>query len=87
MMIDRKTLFALVLAAAFGWCMARPAPAPEPFGPSPQPRPVLTLLSRLARLGLWVMLAGERQPGDQYYVVHARVSADGSPLLNNAEGW
>lgn len=90
MTIDRKTILVLVAAVAFGWWLAgshAPAPAPGPFGPTPQPRPVLTLLGRLARLGLWVMLAAEKPPAEQHYVVHSAFDEHGHPQLHNARGW
>lgn len=83
MTIDRKTVYVLIAAVAFGWWMSSHN-APQP----PQPdRPVRTWLARLARFGLWVMLIGEQPPQPEQRFVHAKVDADGNRLLNNAEGW
>jgi hypothetical protein len=54
----------------------------------PEPsRPVLRLIQRLARLGLWTMMFVEPAPPEQAYVVHARVDADGHRVLNHGQGW
>ena len=52
-----------------------------------QTRPVLRLIQRLARLGLWVAMFAEQPPAEQAYVVHARVDADGHRILNHGHGW
>ena len=52
-----------------------------------QERPVLRLLARIAKAGLWVMMFAEPPPADQAYVVHARVDADGHRVLNHGQGW
>lgn len=52
MTVDRKTLVALVLAAAIGaWASSsahKPAPKPQ--------RPVLSFLAKAARTALWIMM-------------------------------
>jgi hypothetical protein len=59
----------------------------SPVKPEPQ-RPVLRLLARLAKAGLWVMMFAESPPPEQpQYVVHARVDADGHRVLNHGQGW
>jgi hypothetical protein len=59
----------------------------SPVKPEPQ-RPVLRLLARLAKAGLWVMMFAEPPPADsQAYVVHARTDADGHRVLNHGQGW
>ena len=79
--MNQKTILACVLCAAAGWWLAS-SPA-SPVRPQPQ-RPVLSFLSRIARLGLWVMLAGEQspQPIEQLVKDPAR-DADGNPILDN----
>jgi hypothetical protein len=52
-----------------------------------QDRPVLRLIQRIARVGLWVMWCAEPPPAEQAYVVHARVDADGNRVLNHGQGW
>lgn len=59
----------------------------SPVKPEPQ-RPVLRLLARLAKAGLWVMMFADPPPSDtQHYVVHARVDADGHRIVNHGQGW
>lgn len=59
----------------------------SPLKPEPA-RPVLRLIQRLARLGLWAMMFAEPPPPEQpQYVVHARVDEDGNRVLNHGEGW
>ena len=59
----------------------------SPVKPEPQ-RPVLRLIQRLARLGLWAMMFAEQPPAEQpQYVVHARVDEGGHRVLNHGEGW
>jgi hypothetical protein len=58
----------------------------SPVKPEPQ-RPVLRLLARLAKAGLWMMAFAEPPPSEQAYVVHARVDADGHRILNHGQGW
>lgn len=58
----------------------------SPVKPEPQ-RPVLRLIQRLARLGLWVAMFAEQPPQEARYVVHARVDEHGHKVLNHGEGW
>ena len=58
----------------------------SPVKPEPQ-RPVLRLIQRLARLGLWTMMFVEQPPAEQAYVVHARVDENGHRVLNHGQGW
>jgi hypothetical protein len=58
----------------------------SPVKPEPQ-RPVLRLLARLARAGLWMMAFAEPPPAEQAYVVHARVDEHGNRVLNHGQGW
>ena len=58
----------------------------SPVKPEPS-RPVLRLVQRLARLGLWAMMFAEQPPAEPAYVVHARVDAEGHRVLNHGEGW
>jgi hypothetical protein len=58
----------------------------SPVKPEPQ-RPVLRLIQRLARLGLWAMMFAEQPPAEQRYVVHARVDENGHRVLNHGQGW
>ena len=78
----RQTIAAAIVCLALGWWLAT---SPEsPVRPDPRPdRPVLTFLARVAKLGLWVMLAGEQpqQPTSNYIAQH------GPHALNHGEGW
>ena len=58
----------------------------SPVKPEPT-RPVLRLIQRLARLGLWAMMFAEQPPAEQAYVVHARVDEHGHRILNHGQGW
>lgn len=58
----------------------------SPVKPEPS-RPVLRLIQRLARLGLWVAMFAEQPPAEQAYVVHARVDSDGHRVINHGQGW
>lgn len=59
----------------------------SPVKPEPS-RPVLRLIQRLARLGLWTMMFVEPAPAEQpQYVVHARVDEDGHRVINHGQGW
>lgn len=58
----------------------------SPVKPEPQ-RPVLRLIQRIARLGLWAMMFAEQPPSEQHYVVHARVDEHGHRILNHGQGW
>jgi len=58
----------------------------SPVKPEPQ-RPVLRLIQRLARIGLWAMMFAEQPPAEQRYVVHARVDENGYRVINHGQGW
>ncbi len=59
----------------------------SPVKPEPN-RPVLRLVQRLARLGLWAMMFAEPPPAEpQHYVVHARVDENGHRVINHGQGW
>jgi hypothetical protein len=58
----------------------------SPLKPEPQ-RPVLRLVQRLARLGLWAMMFADPPPSESHYVVHARVDEHGHRVLNHGQGW
>lgn len=57
----------------------------NPFNPRPQ-RPFLKLVSRLAKLGLWVTVFAEPppQPVEQQY---AAAHCDDRTMICHAEGW
>lgn len=79
------TLVCLVCLAA-GWWLAR-SPS-SPVNPTPTDRPVLRFIARAAKTFLWLSLVAEKPPADQQYVhAHARVGADGEPMLDHSAGW
>jgi hypothetical protein len=81
----RIVSIAVLVAASVTWAAA--TSDYSPIKPKPD-RPVLRLIQRLARVGLWVMWAADPPPADaQHYVVHARVDADGHRVLNHGQGW
>jgi len=81
--MTRSTVLACVLCAGFGWWLAS-SPA-SPVRPEPEPqRPVLKFLARIARIGLWVMLAGEQAPQPIEQLVKAPPrDAEGNVILDN----
>lgn len=91
MLIDRKTVIALVVGLGIGWWAAT-SPA-SPVNPEPVPgRPVLSAFVRLtktaARLGLWFALAAERPPEQpRQQLVQHTFDADGHPVVDHGEGW
>lgn len=80
---DMKLLvLAGIAGIAIGWFAA--TSDVSPIKPAPD-RPVLRLLSRAARLGLWALMFAEQPPRQQ--LVHARMDDHGDRVLNHAEGW
>ena len=92
MTLDRRTLYALLLAVALGWWLGH-SPASPVGPPAPPDRPVLTALVRLARvaarLGLWAaMMADPPPPAQPEQLVRApRRDAEGHAVIDHAEGW
>lgn len=82
---DVRTLIIVsVIALAVGWWAATSPASPV----APNQRPVLRLLAKVARLGLWVMWCADPPPADtKTYIVHSRVDEDGNKVLNHGEGW
>lgn len=80
----RTWAIAAVLGLIVGWWAAT-----SPMSPvAPKDRPVLRFLSRVARLGLWVMFVADQPPVEtKTYIVHSRVDEDGNKVLNHGEGW
>jgi len=82
----RKISIAVLVAVAVTWCAA--TSDYSPIKPQPE-RPVLRLLQRLARIGLWVMWAAEPQPQPtENLVYHAQAfDKDGNRVLDHGKGW
>lgn len=81
----RIWVLAGIAGIAIGW-FAATSPM-SPVKPA-HDRPVLRFLARVAKLGLWVMVAAEKPPTEtKTYIVHARVDEDGNKVLNHGSGW
>jgi hypothetical protein len=80
----RIASIAVLVAVAVTWAAA--TSEYSPVKPKPD-RPVLRLLAKLAKTGLWVMMFAEPPPAEQAYVVHARVDENGHRVLNHGQGW
>jgi len=61
----------------------------SPLVPDSQPqRPVLRWIAKAAKNALWFMLIAEQPPQQhEAQYAHARIGADGEPLLNHGAGW
>jgi hypothetical protein len=84
----RKISIAVLVAVAVTWCAA--TSDYSPVKPKPEnDRPVLRLIQRLARVGLWVMWAAEPQPpANENLVYHAQAyDKDGNRVLDHGKGW
>ena len=81
----RKISIAVIVAVAVTWCAATSDYSPI----KPQPnRPVLRLIKRLARVGLWVMWCAEPPPPAANMVYHAQAyDREGNRVLDHAKGW
>jgi len=82
----RKISIAVLVAVAVTWCAA--TSDYSPIKPKPD-RPVLRLIQRLARVGLWVMWAAEPQPpANENLVYHAQAyDREGNRVLDHGKGW
>lgn len=79
----RTVAIVCVVAFAFGMWQAQPADNPKPLAD----RPILRALAKIAKVGLWVMLAAEPAPDSQPQIVHAHIQPDGTHGLNHSRGW
>lgn len=81
---DMKLLVLSGIAGiALGWFAA--TSDYSPIKPEPD-RPILRLLARVAKIGLWALMFAE-QPPQQQQLVHARIDEHGHRVLNHSEGW
>jgi hypothetical protein len=81
----RKVFIAVLVAVAVTWCAA--TSDYSPIKPKPE-RPVLRLIQRLARVGLWVMWCAEPPPPASNMVYHAQAyDRDGNRVLDHGKGW
>lgn len=81
----RKVSIAVMVAVAVTWCAA--TSDYSPIKPKPD-RPVLRLIQRLARVGLWVMWCAEPPPPAPNMVYHAQsYDREGNRVLDHGKGW
>lgn len=77
----RHTIAASIVCLALGWWLATSPDSPVKPDATPE-RPVLKLLARIAKMGLWVMLAGEQPTTPANHIAQ-----HGPNAINHAEGW
>lgn len=86
--MTKRNVVAACLACLVAGYLAASVPGFDPvnpFNPKPQ-RPFLKLVSRLAKLGLWVTVFAEPPPRpveQQYAAAHC----DDRTMICHAEGW
>jgi hypothetical protein len=83
---EKKLAIAILLAVAVTWFAATSEYSPV----KPQPdRPVLRLIQRLARMGLWVAMFAEPAPqSTEGLVYHAQAYDEkGERILDHGKGW
>lgn len=81
---DRKAITLAVAIFAGGWMIGQQAgDSFLPWQPNGKSRPVMKFLARLAKTGLWVMLAAEQPQPEAHYTNHAYRHGE----LNHREGW
>lgn len=83
--MTNRPLLAYAICFAAGWWLAS-SPS-SPVKPTPQPdRPVIRWIARAAKTLLWVSLVADQPPAEPQ-LVHARIGADGEPMLDHSQGW
>jgi hypothetical protein len=84
--LDKKLVVAVVLAVAVTWCAA--TSDYSPIKPKAD-RPVLRLVQRLARVGLWFAMLAEPAPQDTGGMVYHSQAYDehGQRILDSGKGW
>jgi hypothetical protein len=84
--LDKKLVVSVMLAVAVTWCAA--TSEYSPIKPTPD-RPVLRLIQRLARMGLWVAMFAEPAPSSTEGLVYHSQTFDerGERILDHGKGW
>lgn len=82
MKIDAKIVVLCVACLVGGWWLSG-----KTSSPTVPERPVLKFLARAAKAMLWLSLIAEQPPAEQPTYAHARVGADGQPMLDHSRGW
>lgn len=85
--MSRKTLIVTCLACLVAGYLVSTVPGFDPVNPfvPKHDRPIVTLLRRLAKVGLWVTVFAEPQPAaveQQYAARHCETA-----MICHAEGW
>jgi len=84
MKVDKNVLV-IVAAIIIGGLAFQTLPAPR----AKPERPVLKFLARVAKLGLWVLVA-QSPPSPRVFAAHGhvhQVNDNGERILNHQEGW
>jgi len=90
--MKKKTILGILVALVLGfWAVTSPSSPVAPYSPlaphAPN-RPVLKFLSRIAKLGLWVMMvAGEEPPKQDEQYARQMVDHNGVPVIDHGRGW
>lgn len=84
--LDKRLVVAVVLAVAVTWCAA--TSDYSPVKPKAD-RPVLRLVQRLARVGLWFAMFAEPAPSSSEGMVYHAQAYDerGERILDHGKGW
>lgn len=79
---DRRVIAACVLIFALGWFTGQGKG--NPFAPPKPERPVLTVIAKLAKAALWVLVVQPPPPDEPppHHVVRAEIDR-----INHREGW
>lgn len=88
--ITRNTLLAACVAGLVAGYLVACVPGFDPinpFVPKRPDRPIARLLSRIARLGLWVMVFAEPPKQQPQYRTTAERCVDEGSMICHSEGW
>jgi hypothetical protein len=80
-----KNVIVIVAAVVIGGLALQTLPAPR----AKPERPVLKFLAKVAKLGLWVLMA-QSAPAPRVFAAHEhvhQVNDNGERILNHNEGW
>jgi hypothetical protein len=84
MMKVDKNVIVIVAVVVIGGLALQTLPAPR----AKPERPVLKFLARVAKLGLWVLVAQSAPPPRVFAAHHVHhVDDNGQRVLNHQEGW
>lgn len=89
MTVDRKLIFACLVAFVVGSWASSSGDSSGPFGPRPRPldeRPILKWIAKAARTLLWVSLMAEGPPAEEP-VDAAHLAQHRGEQLDFGRGW